>query len=78
MKNGNRTGRPDHQTIELTRLRYSHIQTLVIFSIVALILLGGFALILKGNQSGLPIVVGVLGVVTGWLGGKKAGRSGRF
>jgi hypothetical protein len=63
---------------EFLRLRYSHVENLVALAIVGVITLGGFVCMVTKVEGGQTIVVGVLALVTGWIGGKKSiQRSGR-
>jgi len=65
------------QGSELLRLKYGHIENIIVLAIVALITLGGFACIICGQSCGQTIVIAVLSFVGGWVGAKRINRSGR-
>ncbi|HKV76720.1 MAG TPA: hypothetical protein VJP02_01180 [Candidatus Sulfotelmatobacter sp.] len=63
--------------MELTRLKYGHVENMIALAIVALITVGGFACILYGQPCGQTIIIAVMSFVGGWLGAKRLNRSGR-
>jgi hypothetical protein len=64
----------DTQKTELVKLRYSHVEAVFTLAIVAVIVVGGFVCMVKKIEGGQTIVVGVIGVVTGWVGAKRMSR----
>jgi hypothetical protein len=67
----------DKDKIELVRLWYAHVQTIIALSIVAALALGGFICIIKRIEGGQTIVAAILGLITGWIGGKRTDRRKR-
>jgi hypothetical protein len=66
------------EQIELTRLKYGHVETVIALCLVGLITVGGFVCMVEKIEGGQTVVVAVLGLVTGWIGAKKSmSRSGR-
>lgn len=62
---------------ELTKLRYRHVESLIALGIVAVIAIGGFVCMIRKVEGGQTIVVGVLGLITGWIGARKANHGER-
>jgi len=65
---------PDAKQTELIRMKYCHIENLAAFVLVGVITVGGFVCVFERIQCGQTIVVGVLGLMTGWIGRGRANR----
>jgi hypothetical protein len=57
---------------ELLRLRLILIQTLCAAGLIALVVIGGFVLMVKGVNGGQAIVATATGLIAGWIGGAKS------
>jgi hypothetical protein len=69
--------RPDTNA-ELAKLKYSHIEAMVVLGIVAVIVITGFICMVKRIDGGQMIFGSGVTIVMGWIGAKKFGnRSAR-
>lgn len=63
-----------NKQVELARIRYSHVETLVVLGIVSAVAVGGIVCLFMKIDAGTTILISTLTLVTGYIGGRKARR----